>query len=214
MPDEFIQTLADLEEETALEMAEERLDSGTDPLAMVEDMKEAMGIVGQRFEDGEYFIPDLMYAGEILEQISEMLTDEMPDDVETDTLGTVLVGTVKDDIHDIGKDIVVFMLDLNGFEVHDLGVDVPPQEFVESVEETDADIVAMSGFLTAAFESMKETVAAFEEAQVRDEVKVMIGGGQITEDVREYVGADGYETSAPGAVRLAKDWTQPSMEAD
>ena len=205
MSEEFIQVLADLEEDRALEMAQERVDAGDDPLAILDDLKEGMRIVGDRFDEGEYFIPDLMYAGEILDQISEMIKEDMPEAEETETLGTVVVGTVKNDIHDIGKDLVVFMFDLNGFEVHDLGVDVPPQEFVDAIEETDADIVALSGFLTAAFESMKETVQAIEEAGHGD-VKIMIGGGQITEDVNEFVGSDGYETTAPGGVRLAKEW--------
>ena len=206
MDDEFVSALADLEEEKAIQMAEERLAAGDDPLDVLDDMKEGMAVVGDRFDDGEYFIPDLMYAGEILEQISELIKEEMPEEDDSESLGTVVVGTVKDDIHDIGKDLVVFMFDLNGFEVHDLGVDVPPEKFVEAVEETDADILALSGFLTAAFDSMKETVEAIEEAGLRDDVMIMIGGGQITEDVNEYVGSDGFETTAPGGVNLAKQW--------
>ncbi|MFB6354271.1 MAG: B12-binding domain-containing protein [Halobacteriales archaeon] len=206
MSDEFVQALAELEEEKAISLAEERLAAGEDPLDIMDDLKEGMGVVGQRFDEGEYFIPDLMYAGEILEQISELIKDELPEEEESETVGTVVVGTVKDDIHDIGKDLVVFMFDLNGFEVHDLGVDVPPEEFVEKVEETDADILALSGFLTAAFESMKETVEAIEDAGLRDDVRIMIGGGQITEDVNDYVGSDAFETSAPAGVTLAKQW--------
>lgn len=206
MSDEFVQALAELEEEKAIRLAEERLAAGDDPLDIMDDLKEGMGVVGQRFDEGEYFIPDLMYAGEILEQISELIKDELPAEEESETIGTVVVGTVKDDIHDIGKDLVVFMFDLNGFEVHDLGVDVPPEKFVEKVEETDADILALSGFLTAAFESMKETVEAIEDAGLRDDVKVMIGGGQITEDVNDYVGSDAFETTAPAGVNLAKQW--------
>lgn len=212
MAEDFIQTLADLDEEAALSMADNRLDAGENPLDILEDMKAAMQIVGDRFEADEYFIPDLMYAGEILEQISEKMKDVMPDEDETETLATVVIGTVKDDIHDIGKDLVVFMFDLNGFEVHDLGVDVPPEEFVDAIEEYDPDIVGLSGFLTAAFDSMQETVEAIEAAGLRDQVDIMIGGGQITEDVREYVGADGFETDAPGGVRLAKEWLQGSVE--
>lgn len=206
MSDEFVQALAELEEEKAIRLAEERLAAGEDPLDIMDDLKEGMGVVGQRFDEGEYFIPDLMYAGEILEQISELIKDELPEEDESETIGTVVVGTVKDDIHDIGKDLVVFMFDLNGFEVHDLGVDVPPEKFVEKVEETDADILALSGFLTAAFESMKETVEAIEDAGLRDDVRIMIGGGQITEDVNDYVGSDGFRTTAPAGVNLAKQW--------
>ncbi|MDR5674201.1 cobalamin-dependent protein [Halalkaliarchaeum sp. AArc-GB] len=215
MSDEFVQALADLEEEKAVEMAEERLEAGEDPLDILDDLKAGMAIVGDRYEAEDYFIPDLMYAGDIIEQVSEILQTEMPDADEEDPVGVVVLGTVKDDIHDIGKDLVYFMFDLNGFEVHDLGIDVPVQDFVDAVEEHDPDILALSGFLTAAFDSMQETVDALEEAGLieehnedglREGVKVMIGGGQITDDVCEYVGADGYETDAPGGVNLAKEW--------
>ena len=214
MSEEFIDALADLEEERAIEMAKDRLDAGEDPMDVLDDLKEGMAIVGDRYAADEYFIPDLMYAGEIIEQISGLLQDEMPEQ-EDETIGTVVLGTVKDDIHDIGKDLVYFMFDLNGFEVIDLGVDVPVDRFVEAVEEHQPDLVALSGFLTAAFDSMKETVEALEEAELVEEYeegrlregrKVMIGGGQITDDVRNYVRADGYETDAPSGVTRAKEW--------
>ncbi|AOW80881.1 B12 binding domain/Pterin binding enzyme [Halodesulfurarchaeum formicicum] len=214
MSEEFVQALADLEEERAIEMANDRLDAGEDPMDVLDDLKKGMAIVGDRYDAEEYFIPDLMYAGDIIDQISDLLVDEMDAD-ESETLGTIVLGTVKDDIHDIGKDLVFFMFDLNGFEVIDLGVDVPIETFVEAVEENDPDIIALSGFLTAAFDSMKETVEALEEAGLveefdedglRDGTKIMIGGGQITDDVRNYVRADGYETDAPSGVRLAKEW--------
>ncbi|MDR5656521.1 cobalamin-dependent protein [Halodesulfurarchaeum sp. HSR-GB] len=214
MSEEFVQALADLEEERAIEMANERLDAGEDPMDVLDDLKKGMAIVGDRYDEEEYFIPDLMYAGDIIDQISDLLVDEMDAD-ESETLGTIVLGTVKDDIHDIGKDLVFFMFDLNGFDVVDLGVDVPIETFVEAVEENDPDIIALSGFLTAAFDSMKETVEAleaaglveeFDEDGLRDGTKIMIGGGQITDDVRNYVRADGYETDAPSGVRLAKEW--------
>ncbi|MFW6458854.1 MAG: cobalamin B12-binding domain-containing protein [Halodesulfurarchaeum sp.] len=217
----FVNALADLEEERAITMAEDRLEAGEEPLDILDDLKEGMGIVGERYAADEYFIPDLMYAGDIIEQISELLQEEMPEQ-ESEGIGTVVLGTVKDDIHDIGKDLVYFMFDLNGFDVIDLGVDVPPEKFVEAVAENDPEIVALSGFLTAAFDSMKETVEALEEAGlvedfeedgIRGGRKVMIGGGQITDDVRNYVGADGFETDAPAGVTLAKQWTEAKMEA-
>jgi len=113
---------------------------------------------------------------------------------------------VAGDIHDIGKDIVVFMLDIHGFEVHDLGVDVPAHKFVQKIQETGAEIVGLSGFLTSAFESMKEVIQAISDAGLRDKVKIMIGGGQIDERVREYTKADAYGTDAMSAVMLAKKW--------
>ncbi len=214
MSEEFVHALADLEEDRAIEMAEERLEGGEDPLSVLDDLKAGMGIVGDRYAADEYFIPDLMYAGEIIEQISELLREEMPEQ-EEEYIGTVVLGTVKDDIHDIGKDLVYFMFDLNGFDVVDLGVDVSPEKFVEAVEENDPEIVALSGFLTAAFDSMKETVEALEEAglveefdeeEIREGRKVMIGGGQITDDVRDFAHADGYENDAPSGVTRAREW--------
>lgn len=214
MSEEFVQALAELEEERAIEMAEDRLEAGEDPMDVLDDLKEGMGVVGDRYAADEYFIPDLMYAGEIIEQISGLLQEEMPDQ-DSEDIGTVVLGTVKDDIHDIGKDLVYFMFDLNGFDVVDLGVDVPPETFVEAVDENDPEIVALSGFLTAAFDSMKETVETLEaeglveeydEDGIRDGRKVMIGGGQITDDVRNYVRADGYENDAPNGVTRAKEW--------
>ncbi len=120
---------------------------------------------------------------------------------------TVVVGTVKGDIHDIGKDIVVFMLDVNGFEVHDLGIDVAPQAFVDKIVEVKPQVVALSGFLTLAYDSMKETVAAIAAAGLRDSVKIMVGGGTVDEQVCKYAGADAFGADAMAAVTLAKSWT-------
>jgi 5-methyltetrahydrofolate--homocysteine methyltransferase len=116
------------------------------------------------------------------------------------------VGTVAGDIHDIGKDIVVFMLDVNGFEVLDLGIDVPAQKFVDAIKETGSKVVGMSGFLTLAFQSMKDTVEAIKKAGLRDRVKIMIGGGQMNDQVRSFSEADAYGKDAMDAVRLAKGW--------
>jgi methanogenic corrinoid protein MtbC1 len=220
MSQEFVHALADLEEDRAIDMAKDRLEAGEDPMVVLDDLKEGMGIVGDRYAADEYFIPDLMYAGEIIDQISELLQEEMPEEEEAH-IGTVVLGTVKDDIHDIGKDLVYFMFDLNGFDVIDLGVDVPPEKFVDAVEDNDPEVIALSGFLTAAFDSMKETVETleakglieeFDEEGRRDDRKVMIGGGQITDDVRDYVRADGYETDAPAGVELAKTWVEDPTE--
>jgi 5-methyltetrahydrofolate--homocysteine methyltransferase len=125
---------------------------------------------------------------------------------EMKRLGKVVVGTVAGDIHDIGKDIVVFMLDVNGFEVFDLGIDVPAQKFVDKIKETGSKVVGLSGFLTLAFQSMKDTVEAIKKAGLRTEVKIMVGGGQIDNQVRSFTGADAYGKDAVEAVKLAKGW--------
>jgi len=208
MADDLIRALADLQENEALNIAETRLKAGDDPMAILDDAREAMGIVGERFSRYEYFIPDLIYSGEILRRISELVKPNLVKASDARRLGKVIMGTVAGDIHDIGKDIVVFMLDVNGFEVFDLGVDVPAQRFVDKIKETGAPVVGLSGFLTLAFDSMKDTMAAIAAAGLRDKVRVMIGGGQINEDVRKYTGADAFGRDAMAGVALARKWSE------
>jgi methanogenic corrinoid protein MtbC1 len=206
MAKDLVKMLADLKEQEAIKIVEDRLKANEDPLKILEDARKGMEIVGQRFASSEYFIPDLVYSGEILKAVTELVKPKLSKGGETKRVGKVVFGTVAGDIHDIGKNIVVFMLDVNGFEVYDLGVDVPAQKFVEKVKDTGAPIVGLSGFLTLAFDSMKQTVDAIKAAGLRDKVKVMIGGGQITEEVRKYTGADAYGKDAMAGVSLAKKW--------
>ena len=206
MADDLVNALADLKEKEALRITEDRLKAGEDPMAILDDARQAMGIVGKRFGKYEYFIPDLIYSGEILRQISEIVKPKLVGAADVKRLGKVIMGTVAGDIHDIGKDIVVFMLDVSGFEVYDLGVDVPAQIFVDKIKETNAGIVGLSGFLTLAFDSMKETVETIKAAGLRDKVKIMIGGGLINEDVRKYTDADAYGQDAMAGVTLAQKW--------
>jgi methanogenic corrinoid protein MtbC1 len=203
---DLVNTLADLKEQEVVKIVEDRLNAKEDPLKILEDARKGMEIVGQRFASSEYFIPDLVYSGEILKSVTELVKPKLSKEAERKKLGRIVFGTVAGDIHDIGKDIVVFMLDVNGFEVHDLGVDVPAQKFVEKIKETGASIVGLSGFLTLAFDSMKQTVEAMSAAGLRDKAKIMIGGGQITEEVRAYTGADAYGKDAMAGVSLAKKW--------
>src|SRR4030043_1415225 len=195
MAENLVDILADLKEKEALAIVKERLESGEDPINILADSRKALEIVGNRFADGTYFIPDLVYSGEILKAISDLVKPKMTQDEEVKRFGKVIIGTVAGDIHDIGKDIVVFMLDVNGFEVYDLGVDVPIEKFVAKIKETGAKVVGLSGFLTLAYESMKDTVKAIKDAGM-DDVKIMIGGGQITEEIRKYSGADAYGKDA------------------
>jgi len=206
MAGKLVQLLSDLKEPEALAFVEKSLEEGVDPMDLLGQAKEAMNIVGQRFATEEYFIPDLVFSGEILKGIVNMLEPHLKKDEEEERLGKVVIGTVAGDIHDIGKDLVVFMLDVNGFEVVDLGIDVPIQKFVDSIKETGTKVVGLSGFLTLAFQSMKDTVEAIKEAGFRDKVKIMIGGGQIDEHVRGFTGADAYGKDAVEAVKLAKGW--------
>jgi len=204
--EKLVKALADLKEKEALKIVKDRLSAGEEPLKIMEDARRAMEIVGNRFANREYFISDLLYSGEILKAITDMIKPKLAKAAKVKRLGKVVMGTVAGDIHDIGKNIVIFMLDVNGFEVYDLGVDVPAQKFVEKIKESSASIVGLSGFLTLAFDSMKKTVEAIKDAGLRDKVKVMIGGGQITEEVRKYTGADAYGKDAMAGVSLAKKW--------
>ena len=208
MSGELAKLLSDLKEPEALEFVEKALGEGVDPMDLIGETKEAMKIVGQRFAKEEYFIPDLVFSGEILKRIVKMLEPHLKvkKGEEAERLGKVIIGTVEGDIHDIGKDLVVFMLDVSGFEVFDLGIDVPAQKFVDTIKETGSGVVGLSGFLTLAFDSMKETVDAIHDAGLRDQVKIMIGGGQIDDEVQGFTGADAYGKDAMEAVTLTKEW--------
>lgn len=206
MRQDLINSITEMREEDALKLTQAMLDGGASPMDVLDACREAMEIIGKRFEVGESFIPELIMAGEVLTQISTIVKPRLMQGAEQRKLGKVVIGTVQGDIHDIAKDIVAFMLDINGFEVTNLGVDVPPARFVQAIRETGAKIVGLSGFLTLAFDPMKETVAAIRAAGM-NEVKIMIGGGQIDEQVRRYTGADAYGKDAMVAVALAKSWS-------
>jgi methanogenic corrinoid protein MtbC1 len=208
MSGKLAKLVSDLKEPEALTFVEKALGDGDDPMELLEDAKEGMNIVGQKFASEEYFIPDLIFSGEILKGIVRMLEPHLKgeENEEGERLGKVIIGTVAGDIHDIGKDLVAFMLDVSGFQVTDLGIDVPVQKFVDAIKETGSTVVGLSGFLSLAFDSMKETIDAIHKAGLRDKVKIMVGGGQIDEQVREFTGADAYGRDAIAAVKLAKGW--------
>ena len=201
--------LSDMNEDDAFALAKKMLlEEGANPIRVLELCREAMDIVGKRFEKGEYFLPELVLAGEMLENIGAIakpLIKQAPGE-EPKKLAKVLIGTVHGDLHDIGKNIVTFMLDINGFEVKDIGIDVPVKDFIDAINEFRPDVVGLSGFLTLAFDSMKETIEAIQDAGLRDKLKIMIGGGQVDEAVRNYTGADAFGTNAIDAVSLCKSW--------
>jgi methanogenic corrinoid protein MtbC1 len=206
MSGNFINLLADLKDEQVMEQVKQKLDDGEDPLEILEESRKGMEIVGQRFANDEYFLPELVFSGNLLQRITELVKPHLTQTAETRRIGKVVLGTVSGDIHDIGLNIVDFMLDVNGFEVFNLGVDVPIETFVNKLKETRAPILGLSGFLTPAFDAMKETVEAVEDAGMREKVKIMIGGGQLDNEVRKYAGADAYGKDAMEAVALAKGW--------
>jgi methanogenic corrinoid protein MtbC1 len=206
MSKELVNAIADMKEGEALKLVREMVEGGSEPMAILDAARKAMDIVGQRFEKGAYFLPELMLAGEMLNQITDVVKPELAKSPEIGRHGKVLIGTVEGDIHDIGKNIVIFMLDVNGFEVLDLGVDVSPQKFVEAIGDFEPQVVGLSGFLTLAFEAMKEAVEAIKTATPRDGVKIMIGGSQVNEQICQYTGADAWGQDAMAAVTLAKNW--------
>jgi 5-methyltetrahydrofolate--homocysteine methyltransferase len=206
MNEKLINLMADMQEEKTLALVKQLIADGTSPVDIMDDARSAMEMVGKRFEACEYFIPDLMMAGEILRGISGIVKPLLEGDVGSTKKGKVLIGTVAGDIHDIGKDIVTFMVDVSGYEVLDLGIDVPVETFVGKIKEFKPRVVGLSGFLTLAFDSMKKTVEALEQAGLRESIKIMIGGGQIDDEVRKYVRADAYGKDAVAAVNLCRQW--------
>jgi methanogenic corrinoid protein MtbC1 len=206
MSKKLINAIADMKEKEVLAMVREMDESGTPPMAILDALRQSMDIVGQRYEKGVYFLPELILAGEIMNQITEIIKPKLEESSQAKHRGKVLLGTVEGDIHSIGKDIVSFMLDVNGFEVLDLGIDVPAQKFTEAIRDFQPQVVGLSGFLTLAFDVMKETVAAINNAGFRDRIKIMIGGGQISEQVKIHTEADAYGKDAMAAVTLAKNW--------
>ncbi len=207
---QLVEWLADMNEEDAIALSNRMLlEDKKDPMRVLDLCRAAMDIVGKRFEEGEYFLPELVLAGEMLDSIGAVAKPliKQGEGGEAKKLGKVLIGTVHGDLHDIGKNIVSFMLDINGFEVKDIGIDVPVKTFIDEINAFQPDVVGLSGFLTLAFDSMKETIEAFDAAGMRTKFKVMIGGGQIDETVRAYTGADAFGVNAVEAVNLCRNWT-------
>ena len=206
MNQQLINFMADLREEETIAAVRALIQKGVDPMSILDDAGSGMAVVGKRFETGEYFLSELMMAGEILKGVSDIVKPLLEKQGPRAKKGKVLIGTVAGDIHDIGKDIVAFMLDVSGYDVLNIGIDVPVQTFVEKIREFKPRVAGLSGFLTLSFDSMKKTVEALEQAGLRNDLKIMIGGGQIDEEVRKYVRADAYGKDAMAAVNLCGKW--------
>ena len=203
---ELVEAMANMKEQDALRIVDEMLAKGEDPAHILDLSSEAMQVVGTRYQEGSYFLPELIMSGEMLRKIGEILKPKLAAKTDqTKKLGTVVLGTVRGDIHDIGKDIVGFMLEVNGFEVIDLGIDQPEEAFVEAVKANKPAVLALSGFLSVAFDSMKSTIEQVEAAGLREGMKVIIGGGQMDDTVRKYTGADAYGDDAMAAVAYSKE---------
>ncbi len=205
---DLIKAIADMMEEEAYALTQKYVDQGADPTEIFNAYKEALAIVGERFEKGQYFVPELILSGEMMKSASALMKPLMTGEqkVEGKRIGKFLLGTVEGDIHDIGKDMVAMLMDMNGFEVRDLGVDVSARRFSEVAQEFKPDVIGLSGLLTLSYESMKQVVDALKEAGLRDKVKVIIGGGQVDEHACKYVEADAWVTDAVTGVKYALEW--------
>lgn len=202
--DSLSQAMADLAEGKAKKLIKEKIEAGVPASEILKECQTGMAEIGKRYEEGKYFVSELMYAGEIMKDIMADLGPMLSGEPKTESkLGKVVLGTVKGDIHDLGKDVVALMLRGVGFEVIDLGVDVPPEKFVEAVKDSGAEIVGMSVFLTMAYEAATATVDAIKEAGLRDRVSIMIGGGPVTDLVREKTGCDFYGKDAVAGTNYA-----------
>ena len=205
MFEELSTALVELKRDKAVEMVRSKIDGGEDPLQILEECRRGMTIVGDRFQKGEYFLAELMLSAEIFKGAVAILEPYLASASESELLGKVVLATMKGDIHDLGKNILATLLKSQGFEVHDLGVDVAPSLVVDKVRETRPDFVGFSVLITTAFESMKEAAAMLREAGLRERLKLMIGGGVTTPAVRDYIGADFQTTDATEGVAYCID---------
>jgi len=190
--------------DAALALVRARLDSGEEPVAILEECRDGMEIVGERYAKGEYFLSELVLAGEIFKRAMYLLQPKLAAGKAVGTLGRLMIGTVKGDIHHIGKNIVVAVARGAGFEVHDLGVDVPVETFVNRAREVEPDVVGLSVLLSTCFPATRDTVQALKGAGLSLSPKIIVGGGVVTEKVREYAGADAWANDAVEGINICK----------
>ena len=196
--------LANLDEDEVRRLVREKIDAGAEPMSIVHECRKGMDIVGERYKNKDYFLSELIISGEMFKEAMAVIEPMLKAGQQSDPISKMVLATVKGDIHNLGKDIVGTLLTAAGFEVYDLGIDVQPSVLVEKLVETGAPILGMSGLLTPSFESMKETVKAVEAAGLRDKVRIIIGGGIVTEKVGEYVGADAFTNDGAEGVDICK----------
>lgn len=202
--EEIIEGILDGEMEVVAEKVQEALDAGIEPRTILNDgLIKAMGEVGQLFEDGEFFVPEMLVSSRAMKAGLAIIKPLLAD-AEVQAVGKVAAGTVAGDLHDIGKNLVCTMLEGAGFEIKDLGSDVAPEQFVEAVKRDKVDIIVMSALLTTTMPNMAVTIEALKTAGLRDSVKVMVGGAPVTESFAQKIGADGYSEDASKAVTVAK----------
>lgn len=206
----LVEHIADLEEKTALDLVENRLHNGDDPLQIVEECQEGLRLVGVRYEQQQYYLSGLIMAGEIFREVIEIVQPVIEETYNGNDTGRILLGTAQGDIHDIGKNNLSLLLRCHGFTVIDLGVDVDPANFYQEALEIKPDVIGLSGLLTSSFDSMAETIRLIRSSKDDDlsEVPILIGGSQVNEEVCKYVGADYWLTDAMQGVRLCQELLQ------
>jgi methanogenic corrinoid protein MtbC1 len=206
----LVHSVAELKEAQALEIVRARVQAQDDPLTIVEDCQEGLRQVGERYERREYYLSGLIMAGEISRQILEILAPTIDVLYTGQESGTILIGTVAGDIHDIGKNNLSLLLSSYGFTVYDIGVDAAPVLFLNAARQQRPDVIGLSGLLTNSYDSMRETIQvlrACDDAQIR-RIPIVIGGNQLNEQVCKYVGADAWVTDAMTGVRLCQRWLE------
>jgi corrinoid protein of di/trimethylamine methyltransferase len=199
-------SLVEGEPDETVSLTRQALEQGMEPLTIInQGLVPGMDIVGARFQTGEYFLPHLIIAASGMQQAMGLLEPELRARQQSvEFLGTVVIGTVKGDIHEIGKSLVGTMMSASGFQVHDLGVDVPTEEFIAKVKETGANILGLSALLTTTMTVQRDVIDALEEAGIRNQVKVIVGGAPVGQEWADTIGADGYAEDAVGAIELGK----------
>ena len=201
------EAMGELDEDEVMKLINEALANGEADLAL-SACQDGLNVVGERFENSEYFVSDLIYAGDIMGQAVGALKPALSSDGGQSVAGKVLLCTVKGDLHDIGKNIVKSLLEASNFEVVDLGIDVAPEDIVATAKKEDIKIIALSGVLTLAIDTMKETVEAFEKAGMRDQVKIIIGGAPVTAEVSKLVGSDAWSLVPQEGVKYCLEWAK------
>jgi dimethylamine corrinoid protein len=204
---DLVNAVIDLDENKSYTLVKKMVDDGTDPNNIIEILKKGVEEIGERFSRKEYFLTELVMAGEIFQQSAKILEPAFKNEKKgSKTAGTVVIGTVKGDVHDIGKNIFVTLLQVGGYDVYDLGVDISPEKFLEKVKEKNANIVAYSGLLTVALESMKKTTELLKSNGLRDKVKIIIGGLPVDELWMKEAGADAFTDNAFEGVKIVNEW--------
>jgi 5-methyltetrahydrofolate--homocysteine methyltransferase len=201
---ELTQAMADLDDQKVMQLLNKQLSAGTAPVQILDDLRRGMDIVGDKFSKNEYFLVELVISADVFKKAMTLLEPKLFASQRAAEKGKIVIGTVKGDIHYIGKNLVVAFLKSNGFDVYDLGEDVAPEVFVNKLKETGARVLALSGLITTTHDVMRTTIEALKTAGIRKKVKVMIGGGDINQETVKFTGADAFGRDALSAVELAR----------